>query len=69
MGPMARRVDKLSQVTRARVPGSAGSTICPGRLRPGSEVLRGLPAVPEDSRLAPIARGVDQLSRVIQASV
>ena len=68
-GPMARRVDKLSQVNRALGPGPTVSTICPGRLRPGSEVLRGRPAVPEDSRLAPIARGVDQLSRVIQASV
>ena len=49
-GPMARRVDKLSQVTRALVPGPKVSISCPGRLRPGSEVLRGRPALQGDSR-------------------
>ena len=49
-GPKARRVDKLSQVTRALVPGPTVSTSCPGRLRPGSEVLRGRPALQGDSR-------------------
>ena len=48
-GPMARRVDKLSQVTRALGPRPTVSTSCPGRLRPGSEVLRGRPALQGNS--------------------
>ena len=39
-------VDPLSRATRAHARGHAGATRCPGRLRPGSERLRGRQAVP-----------------------
>ena len=47
-GPKARAVDQLSQATRARVPGSAGSTRCPGRTRARMARRVGRPHRPSD---------------------
>ena len=81
----SRGLDQMSQATGGLVPVPAGLTSCPRRLGRGSRVsgihphfratrarVRGpqvRPAVPEDTRPAPIARGVDQLSVATQASV
>ena len=52
--PMSRGVYQLSRTTRARVPGTAGWTSCPGRLVPGSACPQVRPAVPRD--LGPFPR-------------
>ena len=81
----SRGLDQMSQATGGLLPVPAGLTSCPRRLGRGSRVsgihplfratrarVRGpqvRPAVPEDTRPAPIARGVDQLSVATQASV
>lgn len=44
-GPRIRGVDQLSWPTQSWVRGAVGSTSCPARLSPGSELPRGRPAV------------------------
>ena len=61
--PRACGSDQISGDTRTCVQGPAGSTSCPRRLGPGSEGLRGRPAVLGESRLGPRAHEFDQLSR------
>ena len=53
--------------SRLSAQGPAGSTGCPGILRPGSKGPQGRGAVPGLSRLGPNALGVDQLSRATPA--
>ena len=63
----ARGFNQLSQDTQAQVRGPAGSTRHPGGLGPGSEGLRGRPAVLGSLGPVPRARGVDHLSWGTQA--
>ena len=63
--PSARDVDQLSWATHVRVRGPVRSTRCPALPGLLSEVRRGPPAPPGDSRSGPRVRGVDQLSRAI----
>ena len=65
MCPRASGIHQLSRATEARVRRPTGSTSCPGRLKTGSKVLRGRPALPGYLRLGPMARGVVQISGVI----
>ena len=64
-GPRDHRVEELSRDSRAWVRTPSGSTSCPGRLRPGSELLRGRPALPGHLHLCPRALGVDLLSQAL----
>ena len=60
--PRACGSDQISRATRTCVQGPAGSTSCPRRLGPGSEGLRGRPAVSGESHLGPRAHEFNQLS-------
>ena len=74
-GPRACGFDQLSRVTHALIPGLTGSTSYHRVIKmsqvflPGSEVLRGRPALLGHMRLRPRARRFDKLSRSTGASV
>ena len=74
-GPRACGFEDLTWVTRALIPGLTGSTSYHRVIKmsqvflPGSEVLRGRPALLGHMRLRPRARRVDKLSRSTGASV
>ena len=55
--PRDRGVNQVSWATRARARGPAGSTRCPGRLRPSSEGLRCQPAVLGHSHFGRVPAG------------
>ena len=66
-GSIARGVDQLFRVTRARVRGPTGSSGCPARLRPVPEGRKCRPALPGDLGPHQRACGVDQPSWATQA--
>ena len=84
-GANCRGVDQLTRATWTRVQelcsrpsipadlswvrADTGLTNYHGRHGPGSEVMRGRPAVPADSDLGPRSCGVDQLSQLIRSQV
>ena len=67
--PSANEVDQQSWENWTCAGVHTVLTSCPGRLVPGSECLRGPPAVLGNSAPCPSACGVDQLSRATQARV
>ena len=69
MATIAGGVDKLFQVTHARVRGPARSTTCPGRLGPGSEDPQSRPAPRVTQAWLREPFRIDQLSRATQAIV
>lgn len=63
LGPRAPVVHQWSRATPVWVQGTTGSASSPGCFGPGSEGLRGQPALPGDLRLGPRSRGYDQVSQ------
>ena len=63
LGPRAPVVHQWSRATPVWVQGTTGSASSPGCFGPGSEGLRGQPALPGDLRLGPRSRGYDQCPR------
>ena len=61
---MSRGIEQISRATGTRVPVPEVSKSSSGRFGPESEFPRSRRAVPDDSRLAPKARAVEQLSWV-----
>ena len=67
--PRDRGVDQQSRATRVRVRVTVGSTSCPGRLRPWSDIPQSRPFFQGDSGICQRACRVDQLSWVTRALV